>query len=59
LVAESDAGRIRMLGGILAVKQCLQCHQAKVGDLLGAFSYELRPAERAKVKPSQPEAIVF
>jgi len=34
---------IRMLGSIRAVKQCLQCHEVERGDLLGAFSYRLRP----------------
>ncbi|HEV3385359.1 MAG TPA: hypothetical protein VG097_11140 [Gemmata sp.] len=38
---------IRMLGAIRGTKVCLQCHDAKVGDLLGAFSYTLRPAPKA------------
>ncbi|MCI0456828.1 MAG: hypothetical protein L0Z62_07605 [Gemmataceae bacterium] len=33
---------IRMLGSIRATKSCLSCHQAEQGDLLGAFSYQLR-----------------
>lgn len=33
---------LRMLGAIRAVKTCQQCHDAEVGDLLGAFSYTLR-----------------
>jgi hypothetical protein len=33
---------LRMLGAIRATKTCLQCHDAQVGDLLGAFSYTLR-----------------
>ncbi|MFL5329106.1 MAG: hypothetical protein ACJ8C4_09325 [Gemmataceae bacterium] len=33
---------LRMLGAIRAVKSCQLCHDAKVGDLLGAFSYTLR-----------------
>jgi len=33
---------LRMLGAIRATKTCLQCHDAEVGDLLGAFSYTLR-----------------
>lgn len=34
--------RIRMLGSIRAVKQCLDCHEVQRGELLGAFSYKLR-----------------
>jgi hypothetical protein len=33
--------RIRMLGSLRAATQCLDCHQVKRGDLLGAFSYTL------------------
>jgi hypothetical protein len=35
---------IRMVGAIRATKVCQQCHDANIGDLLGAFSYTLRPA---------------
>jgi hypothetical protein len=35
---------IRMVGAIRATKVCQQCHDANSGDLLGAFSYTLRPA---------------
>jgi hypothetical protein len=35
---------LRMLGALRATKTCLQCHDAQTGDLLGAFSYTLRPA---------------
>jgi hypothetical protein len=41
LVTDSTTNRIRMLGSLRATKQCLECHSAKRGDLLGAFSYEL------------------
>ncbi|MFL5243828.1 MAG: hypothetical protein ACJ8FY_17135 [Gemmataceae bacterium] len=34
---------IRMVGSIRAVSQCVQCHEVERGDLLGAFSYRLRP----------------
>ncbi len=33
--------RIRLLGSIRAVKQCLSCHEVRRGQLLGAFSYTL------------------
>jgi hypothetical protein len=42
VLAEATANRIRMLGAIRATKQCLKCHDAQRGDLLGAFSYELQ-----------------
>ena len=35
---------LRMLGALRATKTCQQCHDARIGDLLGAFSYTLRPA---------------
>jgi hypothetical protein len=42
LAADATLNRIRMLGAVRASKQCLECHDARRGDLLGAFSYELR-----------------
>jgi hypothetical protein len=42
LVASATLNRIQMLGAVRASKQCLECHEAQRGDLLGAFSYELR-----------------
>jgi hypothetical protein len=41
VIAQATTNRIEMLGSLRAVKQCLQCHDAKRGELLGAFSYEL------------------
>ena len=42
------ANRIRMLGPILALQQCQQCHLAERGEMLCAFSYEfLRDAPPA------------
>ncbi len=35
---------------IIARESCLKCHDAKVGDLLGAFSYET--TEQSKLPPS-------
>jgi hypothetical protein len=35
---------LRMLGALRATNTCQQCHDAQVGDLMGAFSYVLRPA---------------
>lgn len=43
LTAEATTNRLLMFGSIRAVKQCVACHETvKEGDLLGAFSYELR-----------------
>jgi hypothetical protein len=32
---------LRMVGALRATKSCLECHNAKEGDLFGAFSYTL------------------
>ena len=42
IVRKNDT--LRMLGAIRATKTCQKCHDAEIGDLLGAFSYTLRPA---------------
>jgi hypothetical protein len=42
LAIDSNPDRIFMLGSIRAGKQCLQCHTAERGQLLGAFSYQFR-----------------
>jgi len=39
-----QAKALRMLGALRATKQCLSCHDAQHGDMLGAFSYVLRLA---------------
>jgi hypothetical protein len=41
VVVQSTAEEMRVLGAIRARKECLECHKAEVGDLLGAFSYKL------------------
>jgi hypothetical protein len=41
-----EPNRIRMLGSIRAAKACLKCHSVERGTLLGAFSYDLRPASK-------------
>jgi hypothetical protein len=38
--------RVRMLGAIRSVKQCVGCHGGQRGDLLGAFSYTLMKVEK-------------
>lgn len=42
IVAAQAPGRIRMLGALRAVDECLNCHNVAAGDLLGVFSYDLR-----------------
>ena len=44
LFLASKGETVRMLGALRATKTCQQCHDAEVGDLLGAFSYTLRRA---------------
>jgi hypothetical protein len=41
LMAQDRPDHARVLGAIRAVKQCLPCHHAERGELLGAFSYRL------------------
>jgi Protein of unknown function (DUF3365) len=42
----SKGETIRVLGPVHAAKACLKCHNdAKEGDMLGAFSYTLRPGQ--------------
>ena len=42
IATETSGDRIRMVGSLRAGKQCLECHEVKRGDLLGAFSWELQ-----------------
>jgi hypothetical protein len=48
LFLASKGNTVRMLGALRATKSCQQCHDAEVGDLLGAFSYSLRRAPSVK-----------
>lgn len=45
---------LRMLGSLRATKQCLTCHDAEPGDLLGAFSYTLRPRKVSEPDDGSP-----
>jgi hypothetical protein len=38
----AELNTIRMVGALRASKQCMECHQVERGELLGAFSYELK-----------------
>jgi hypothetical protein len=55
LVTVAEVNDINMLGAVRAVEQCTACHDARRGELLGAFSYRLKrdpplkvPAPRTK-----------
>jgi hypothetical protein len=49
VVTESSLNQIRMMGSLRAARQCMQCHSAKRGELLGSFSYVLQ-----RVPPRTP-----
>ena len=42
LQTQAETNSIRMVGSLRAAKQCMECHQVERGELLGAFSYELK-----------------
>ncbi len=50
VVIKEQPGGIRMVGSIRAAKHCLECHSARRGELLGAFSYEFVPKKAAPAK---------
>jgi hypothetical protein len=52
VVSKNDT--LRMLGALRATKVCQKCHDAQIGDLLGAFSYTLRPASQEKKEAEPP-----
>jgi hypothetical protein len=57
--AESRPGTIRMLGSLRADTECIQCHNVRRGDLLGAFSYRLQAlafARDGRVEQEETEA---
>jgi hypothetical protein len=45
VVILNDGDHVRMLGSLRAANQCLDCHSAQRGELLGAFSYDLSELE--------------
>lgn len=44
VVIEQNDHLTRIVGSLRASSDCLTCHSAQRGELLGAFSYELRPS---------------
>lgn len=53
VVIQEDDRRIQMVGSLRAAQDCLECHSARRGELLGALSYELVP-KRAAPPPAEP-----
>lgn len=57
LASQGTLNRIEMLGALRASKSCLECHEVRHGQLLGAFSYSLvrdpwiEPVEPLPVAP--------
>jgi hypothetical protein len=47
LVTHQDGSQLFVVGSLRAGKQCLDCHQGRRGDLLGAFTYEFRLLQSA------------
>ena len=43
LSMEPNGKELRMLGAIRNLTQCIVCHEGSRGDLLGAFTYNLKP----------------
>jgi hypothetical protein len=54
VVVDDHEGRVRMLGSLRAGTQCLDCHAAQRGALLGAFSYSLRSLEAPPMGAMDP-----
>jgi len=48
LVVEENPDELRMLGPLRALEECRHCHEVKADELLGAFSYRLRPVGAGK-----------
>jgi hypothetical protein len=53
LYVVSKDNTLRMIGALRATKTCQKCHDASVGDLLGALSYTLR--SRGKIEEKRDE----
>jgi hypothetical protein len=60
IVVDSGEHEIRMLGSVRALRQCLECHSANRGDLLGAFTYRIiRDPPVAGTAPPRVEVPAF
>ena len=45
---ESEGTEVRMIGALRAINQCLECHSARRGEVLGVFSYRLEATDGPK-----------
>lgn len=54
MVTADEPRKFRALGALRALKQCLQCHTAEQGELLGAFSYTWRHKLAKPVTEAEP-----
>lgn len=59
LIVNESRNRIRMVGALRAVKQCLKCHAVERGDLLGAFTYEFRRDPQLPNTKSDKRTTIF
>jgi hypothetical protein len=53
VIAQATTNRIYLVGSLRAINECTECHDARRGELLGAFTYELfrdPPIERRDMK---------
>ena len=50
LEIDQDSQSMQMLGAIRASESCTDCHDARIDDLLGAFSYRLRLVTSKKAR---------
>lgn len=55
VVIDGGTNRIRMVGSLRAAWDCLQCHSVERGELLGAFSYDIRRVQTLS-EPADTEA---
>ena len=58
LVLGGTAAEPRGLGAIRARAECIRCHEAKVGDVLGAFTYDLEPMLGPKIDVATDEGTI-
>ena len=44
IASQNEANALRCIGAVRATAKCIECHEGKKpGDLLGAFTYRLKP----------------
>ena len=54
IVVRQGRNRVRMLGSLLATRECIRCHNVTRGQMLGAFSYEFMRKEPLPAPPDEP-----